>query len=51
MTAIDWDAGAYDRISDMQRESGREFLAGVSLRGNDAVMAGQATLRQRTSCT
>ena len=36
MTAIDWDAGAYDRISDMQLESGREFLAGVSLRNLDS---------------
>ena len=35
----------------MQRESGREFLAGVSLRGNDAVARAKATLRQRTSCT
>ena len=42
MAAIDWDAGAYDRISDMQLESGREFLAGLSLRGDDAVMAGQS---------
>jgi trans-aconitate 2-methyltransferase len=46
MIAIDWDAGAYDRISDMQLESGREFLAGVSLRGDEtAIDAGCGTGR------
>jgi trans-aconitate 2-methyltransferase len=46
MTAINWDAGAYDRISDMQLESGREFLAGVSLRGDEtAIDAGCGTGR------
>jgi trans-aconitate 2-methyltransferase len=43
---LDWDAGSYDRISDMQLESGREFLSTVPLRGDElAVDAGCGTGR------
>ena len=31
----DWDARSYDRISDMQLESGRDFLAPIPLRGDE----------------
>ncbi|HEX2436481.1 MAG TPA: methyltransferase domain-containing protein [Solirubrobacterales bacterium] len=46
MKSLDWDAGSYDRISDMQLESGREFLSTVPLRGDElAVDAGCGTGR------
>lgn len=38
MSTVDWDAGSYDRISDMQLESGRDFLATVALRGDEVVI-------------
>jgi trans-aconitate 2-methyltransferase len=34
----DWDARSYDRVSEMQLESGRDFLARVSLRGDEVVL-------------
>jgi trans-aconitate 2-methyltransferase len=34
----DWDAGAYDTISDMQLEWGREVLARIDLRGDERVL-------------
>lgn len=46
MKPLDWDAGSYDQISDMQLESGREFLSTVPLRGDElAVDAGCGTGR------
>jgi trans-aconitate 2-methyltransferase len=46
MSALDWDARSYDRISDMQLESGRDFLARVPLRGDEvAIDAGCGTGR------
>lgn len=45
-TTPDWDARSYDRISDMQLESGRDFLAEVELRGDElALDAGCGTGR------
>ena len=38
MTTPDWDARSYDRISQMQLESGRDFLARVPLRGDEVVV-------------
>ena len=38
MSTLDWDARSYDRISDMQLESGRDFLATVPLRGDELVV-------------
>ena len=38
MTTPDWDARSYDRISQMQFESGRDFLARVPLRGDEVVL-------------
>jgi trans-aconitate 2-methyltransferase len=35
---LDWDARSYDRISDMQLESGRDFLATIPLRGDELVV-------------
>lgn len=46
MSTPDWDAGSYDRISDMQLESGRDFLARLPLRGDEvAIDAGCGTGR------
>jgi trans-aconitate 2-methyltransferase len=46
MNTPDWDARSYDRISDMQLESGRGFLATIPLRGDEtAVDAGCGTGR------
>ena len=46
MTTPDWDARSYDRISDMQLESGRDFLARLPLRGDEtAIDAGCGTAR------
>lgn len=36
--APDWDARSYDRISEMQLESGRDFLSRIALRGDEAVI-------------
>jgi len=41
VSATEWDARSYDRNSDMQLESGREFLDEIELRGDEvAVDAG-----------
>jgi len=46
MSTPDWDARSYDRISDMQFESGRDFVAGLPLRGDEvAIDAGCGTGR------
>ena len=46
MSTPDWDARSYDRISDMQLESGRDFLARVPVRGDEvAIDAGCGTGR------
>ncbi|MGH2963138.1 MAG: class I SAM-dependent methyltransferase [Solirubrobacterales bacterium] len=37
-TTPDWDARSYDRISEMQLVSGRDFLARVPLRGDEVVL-------------
>jgi trans-aconitate 2-methyltransferase len=37
-TTPDWDARSYDRVSEMQLESGRDFLARVPMRGNEVVL-------------
>ncbi len=46
MAGLEWDAATYDRISDMQLETGRDFLAHVELRGDEvAIDAGCGTGR------
>jgi trans-aconitate 2-methyltransferase len=35
---VDWDAETYHRVSDMQLEGGRRFLAGVELDGDEVVL-------------
>jgi trans-aconitate 2-methyltransferase len=46
MTALEWDALSYDRVSDVQFESGRAFLDWVPLRGDEvAIDAGCGTGR------
>jgi len=46
MSTPDWDARSYNRISDMQLESGRDFLAPIPLRGDElAIDAGCGTGR------
>jgi trans-aconitate 2-methyltransferase len=38
VTPADWDAATYDRVADPQEEWGREVLARLELRGDEAVL-------------